>query len=60
MIIDLRGNIGGDLDFPQAFLGLFIGPNQYAFDLTTKATTTQNAQLPTNSTGFLATKKWQF
>ena len=33
MIIDLRGNIGGDLDFPQAFLGLFIGPNQYAFDL---------------------------
>ena len=33
MIIDLRGNIGGSLDFPQYFLGLFIGPNQYAFDL---------------------------
>jgi len=33
MIIDLRGNIGGDLSFPQYFLGLFLGPNQYAFDL---------------------------
>jgi C-terminal processing protease CtpA/Prc len=33
MIIDLRGNIGGSLDFAQYFLGLFIGPNQYAFDL---------------------------
>lgn len=33
MIIDLRGNIGGDLTFPQYFLGLFLGPNQYAFDL---------------------------
>jgi C-terminal processing protease CtpA/Prc len=33
MIIDLRGNIGGDLTFPQYLLGLFIGDNQYAFDL---------------------------
>jgi C-terminal processing protease CtpA/Prc len=33
MIVDLRGNIGGALDFTQAFLGLFIGENQYAFDL---------------------------
>jgi hypothetical protein len=33
LIIDLRGNIGGALDFAQAFLGLFIGQNQYAFDL---------------------------
>jgi hypothetical protein len=33
MILDLRGNIGGDLSFPQYFLGLFLGPNQYAFDL---------------------------
>jgi hypothetical protein len=33
MIIDLRGNIGGDLAFTQNFLGLFIGNNQYAFDL---------------------------
>ncbi len=33
MIIDLRGNIGGALDFTQGFLGLFIGQNQYAFDL---------------------------
>ncbi len=33
MIIDLRGNIGGALDFLQNFLGLFIGNNQYAFDL---------------------------
>jgi C-terminal processing protease CtpA/Prc len=33
MILDLRGNIGGDLTFPQYFLGLFLGQNQYAFDL---------------------------
>lgn len=32
MILDLRGNIGGALDFAPAFLGLFIGQNQYAFD----------------------------
>lgn len=33
MIIDLRGNLGGALDFSAQFLGLFIGQNQYAFDL---------------------------
>lgn len=33
MILDLRGNIGGALDFPAYFLGLFVGQNQYAFDL---------------------------
>ena len=33
LVIDLRGNIGGDLDFTQQFLSLFFGPNQYAFDL---------------------------
>ncbi len=33
LVIDLRGNIGGDLTFSQTFLGLFFGPNQYAFDL---------------------------
>lgn len=33
MVIDLRGNIGGALDFAQAFLGIFIGQNQFAFDL---------------------------
>jgi C-terminal processing protease CtpA/Prc len=33
MIYDLRGNIGGALDFLQYFLGLFIGSNQFAFDL---------------------------
>lgn len=33
MIIDLRGNIGGALDFVQGFVGLFLGNNQYAFDL---------------------------
>jgi C-terminal processing protease CtpA/Prc len=33
MIIDLRGNIGGSLDFAPYFLGLFLGQNQYAFDL---------------------------
>jgi len=33
LIIDLRGNIGGDLTFAQEFLSLFYGQNQYAFDL---------------------------
>lgn len=33
MIIDVRGNMGGALDFLQGFLGLFIGQNQFAFDL---------------------------
>ena len=33
LVIDLRGNIGGALDFAPAFLGLFVGQNQYAFDL---------------------------
>ncbi len=33
LIIDMRGNVGGSLDFVQNFLGLFMGPNQYAFDM---------------------------
>jgi len=33
LIIDLRGNLGGDLAFAQNFLGLFLGQNQFAFDL---------------------------
>lgn len=33
MILDMRGNVGGALDFMPAFLGLFIGGGQYAFDL---------------------------
>lgn len=33
LVIDLRGNIGGDLSFAQDFLALFFGPNEYAFDL---------------------------
>jgi curved DNA-binding protein CbpA len=37
MIIDFRGNIGGALDFARFFLGLFMGPNQYAFDLFSQA-----------------------
>ncbi len=36
MILDLRGNIGGTFDFLQNFLALFIGPNEYAFDLYSK------------------------
>lgn len=32
MVIDLRGNVGGALEFAQYFLGLFLGQNQYAFD----------------------------
>jgi len=33
MIIDVRGNVGGTLDFAKYLLALFVGPNQYAFDL---------------------------
>ncbi len=33
MIIDLRGNIGGSFDFAPYFFGLFVGQNQYAFDI---------------------------
>ena len=33
MILDFRGNIGGALDFAAYFFGLFVGQNQYAFDL---------------------------
>lgn len=33
LILDMRGNAGGSLDFLQHFLGLFIGQNQHAFDL---------------------------
>ncbi|OGG60566.1 hypothetical protein A2765_05285 [Candidatus Kaiserbacteria bacterium RIFCSPHIGHO2_01_FULL_56_24] len=33
MIIDVRGNIGGTLDFAKYLYALFVGPNQYAFDL---------------------------
>jgi hypothetical protein len=33
MIIDVRGNIGGSLEDAANILGLFIGQNQYAFDL---------------------------
>jgi C-terminal processing protease CtpA/Prc len=33
IIIDLRGNVGGALDFARFFFALFAGPNQYAYDL---------------------------
>ncbi|HEY0908313.1 MAG TPA: S41 family peptidase [Candidatus Paceibacterota bacterium] len=33
MVIDFRQNLGGALDFAQHFLGLFLGQNQFAFDL---------------------------
>lgn len=33
LLIDIRRNVGGALDFPQYLLGLFVGNNQYAFDL---------------------------
>ena len=32
MIVDFRGNLGGALDFANAFLGLFMGQNQFAYD----------------------------
>ena len=33
LILDMRGNVGGSLDFAKYLLALFVGPNQYAFDL---------------------------
>ena len=33
LIIDMRGNIGGDLSFAQNAMSLFVGPNAYAYDL---------------------------
>jgi len=32
LILDLRGNVGGDLTTSLTFLGLFSGPNEYAYD----------------------------
>lgn len=32
LILDLRGNIGGAIDFLPNFLGPFIGPNRYAYE----------------------------
>src|SRR3989344_2008988 len=32
LILDLRNNIGGAVDFFQYFLGPFIGPDQYAYE----------------------------
>lgn len=32
LVLDLRGNIGGAVDYLPYFLGPFIGPNQYAYD----------------------------
>ena len=33
LILDFRGNLGGDLSFAQNVMSLFLGPNAYAFDL---------------------------
>ncbi len=32
LILDLRGNIGGDIDLLPYMLGPFVGPNNYAYD----------------------------
>ncbi|MGD0976931.1 MAG: S41 family peptidase [Minisyncoccia bacterium] len=40
LIFDLRGNIGGDIDILQYFLGPFIGPNNYAYDFFHQGNTT--------------------
>ena len=32
LIIDLRDNAGGTLDFARYFFSMFIGPNQYVYD----------------------------
>ncbi len=33
LIIDVRSNVGGTLDFAKFLFALFVGPQQYAFDL---------------------------
>ena len=33
MILDVRGNLGGSLDIAPYFIGMFMGQNQYTFDL---------------------------
>lgn len=33
LVLDVRGNIGGALDFLPTFYGLFVGAHQYVFDL---------------------------
>ncbi len=33
LILDLRGNIGGAVDYLPYLFGLFMGPNQYIYDL---------------------------
>ncbi|HEY0220783.1 MAG TPA: S41 family peptidase, partial [Candidatus Paceibacterota bacterium] len=33
LIVDFRGNVGGALDFLPAFFGLFVGKDQFVFDL---------------------------
>lgn len=40
LILDLRGNIGGDLDGLSYFLGPFIGNNQYAYQFFHQGETT--------------------
>ena len=32
LILDIRGNAGGALDFARYFFSMFIGPNQYVYD----------------------------
>ena len=32
LILDLRGNIGGAIDFLPSFLGPFVGPDRYAYE----------------------------
>jgi len=32
LIIDVRSNVGGALDFARYFMSMFLGPNQYVYD----------------------------
>ncbi len=40
LIIDMRGNIGGAIDFLPYFIGAFVGPNLSAYDIYKQGTTT--------------------
>jgi hypothetical protein len=40
LVLDLRGNIGGDIDILPYFLGLFLGPDAYAYEFYHQGETT--------------------
>ncbi len=40
LVLDIRGNIGGDIDILPYFLGLFLGPDAYAYEFYHQGDTT--------------------